>query len=136
MLDIPIESPNLSIVGQLKYEHEIRFGPRYYTLHIQNLGFLKSRIFGHSFLWSSNSRYLAIQEWMTTKESEGPWTRLLLIDFQTGKGKWLSGAKDGFIRPIKFEDEKIVYEKESKHTTTEYEIDTTSLSDWEILEWL
>jgi hypothetical protein len=136
MFDVTLESPNLSIVGRLKYEHEIRFGPRYYSLHIKNLGLLKNRLFGSPFLWSSDSRYLVLQEWMTTNESDGPWTRLLLIDFQTKLGKWLSGARGGFIRPIKFEDGKLVYVKDFQNSSTEYEIDIKSLMDWENLEWI
>ena len=139
MCDLILKSPDSSIGGCLKYEYEIRFGPSYYSLHIQNLGHLKSRIFGKTFLWSPNSRYLVVQEWMTTSESDYPWTRLLLIDFQTGLGKWLAGVKGGWIRPVKFEDGKIIYEKDlstTMSTITEYELEIKSLDHWENLEWV
>ena len=136
MLDIPLESPNRPIVGRLKYESEIRFGPRYYSLHIQNLGSLKRKLFGHSYLWSDDSRYIALQEWMTIKEADGPWTRLLLIDFQTNRGSYVASAKGGFIKPTKFENDKIVYSKEFQTTSNEFEVAITSIGNWEHLDWI
>jgi hypothetical protein len=136
MFDIPFESPNRLIAGRLKYENEIRFGPRYYSLYIQNHGLLRNRIFGGILLWSDDSKYLALQEWMTTNESDGPWTRLLLFDFQTKLGSHVTGAKGGFVKPIKFEGEKIVYVKELQNVRSEFDVKITSITNWEHLDWV
>ena len=102
MFDIPFESPDRLITGRLISENEIRFGPRYYSLYIQNHGVLKNGIIRGILLWSDHSEYLALQEWMTTNESDSPWTRLLLIDFQENLYCFVAGVKGGFIKPIKY----------------------------------
>jgi hypothetical protein len=135
LTDILLQSPNKTIAGWLRYESEIRFGPSYYSLHVRNLGALRNRLFGIPFLWSEDSRYLALQEWISTKESEGPWTRLLLIDFETQLGSQVSGAKSGFIVPARFESQKIVYVKTIDETSTEYEVEIPSVHNWGKLSW-
>jgi len=136
MFDIPFESPNRLIAGRLRYENEIRFGPRYYSLYIQNHGVLRNKIFGGILLWSDHSKYLALQEWLTTNESDGPWTRLLLIDFQENLSCFVAGVKGGFIKPIKYENKKIVYIKEFQNTNSEFEVEISSINNWEQLEWI
>ena len=132
---ISLKSPNTLIIGQLIYQNEIRFGPPYYSLFIQDLGWLSGRFFGNLYLWSDDSNYLALQEWVTINEAEGPWTRLLLINFQTGLGSHVAGAKGGFIKPIMFEHEKIVYLKELQNTQNEFEVNIKSIDNWEQLDW-
>nr|WP_240349019.1 hypothetical protein [Pectobacterium versatile] len=52
---------------------EIRFGPPYFSLSIDGKE-LEGRVFGKDMLWSPDSRYLAVQEWLSTAERDGPQT--------------------------------------------------------------
>lgn len=128
-------SPNGSHKANLLYRGEIRFGPAYYSLIIDELSF-GNRIFGHSCLWSPDSRFSAVQEWETTSEGKGPQTRLLLIDIEQRRECILSRAEQGFIIPKKFEDNKLIYTKEypGKGVVNEFEIEFLTLNKWEDLK--
>ncbi|WP_240355714.1 hypothetical protein [Pectobacterium polaris] len=65
--------------AMLIYAGEIRFGPPYFSLSIDGKA-LDDRVFGKDMLWSPDSRYLAVQEWLSTAERDGPQTALLCID--------------------------------------------------------
>ena len=136
MDEVLFKSPNTLIVGHLKKEGEIRFGPSFYSLFIQDLGSLKGRYFGQPYLWSEDSRYLALQEWITIREADGPWTRLLLVDFQTKLSSQAAGAKGGFIKPMNFEGTKIVYSRKIVKTEGEFEVDISAIRNWERLDWV
>lgn len=132
MEDIIVPSPDLSHKAVMKYTGEIRFGPAYYSLMLDQRSF-GGRVFGQSCLWSPDSRYFAVQEWESTRESDGPRTRLLLIDLPAEKQCLLSRAEQGFIVPKKFEAEKLIYTKEYRGQSTirEFEIEFLSLDRWE-----
>jgi hypothetical protein len=119
----------------LEYLNEIRFGPPYYSLRIDEI-FLGKRIFGDSYLWSPDSRFFAIQEWETISEGCGPKTHLLLIDVEAERECVISRAEKGFIVPRKFEYDKLIYIKEyfAPRTTAEFEIGFLSLARWENLK--
>ena len=110
---------------------EIRFGPAYFHLHIPTYDFT-DRIFGRQHLWSSDSRYLAIQEWLTTDYASGPFTELLLIDFVSEHQCPLSKARQGFITPVRFEPFLLIYRKDfqGRGESREYEIAYESLDRW------
>ena len=135
MEDIPVQSPNKLYKVILKYLGEIRFGPPYYSLTIDELSF-KNRVFGRSCLWSPDSRFFAVQEWESTNEGQGPKTRLLLIDVEQKRECVLSRAEQGFIIPKKFEGDKLVYTKEypGKGIVNEFEIEFLNLNRWEDLK--
>lgn len=86
---------------------EIPFGPEYYSLAVDGISF-GERIFGYSCLWSPDSRFFAIQEWMTNDPKRGPQTRLLLIDVREKAEAAVCSAETGFVEPRTFSGEKIV----------------------------
>lgn len=116
---------------ELSYESEIRFGPAYYCAAIDGKTIPK-RIFGNAALWSPDSRFLALQEWLTTDYQDGPQTALLVFDFQDSREVKASSAHKGFISPIRFSDDTLIYKKEYFGTGKigEYEIDLISLNRW------
>ena len=135
MQPIVSTSPDNKHQAVLGYLSEIRFGPAYYSLAMDEIRF-GERVFGNSFLWSSDSRYFAIQEWGTVREGEGPQTHLLLIDLDRRRECVLSRAEKGFIAPKKFENDKLIYVKNyfAPSITREFEIEFLELSRWENLQ--
>jgi hypothetical protein len=128
---IVINSPNNKYQAALNYVFEIRFGPPFYSLELLNFDF-HDRIFGDDHLWSSDSRFFAVQEWLTTDELEGPETQLLLIDVENERECVLSSTHQGFIKPIQFDGEKLIYTKKyiARGITSEFEIEFLSLNRW------
>ena len=114
------------------FEGEIRFGPTYYKVKL-NGQLLENRIFGFEFKWHPNSTFLAAQEWLTIDYQKGPLTALTLIDLQKGKFAKISTAEKGFIKPIKFEDDLIIFEKEylANGKIVEYAIKLDEIKIWE-----
>lgn len=90
---------------------EIRFGPLYFSLSIDDYSF-GPRIFGDAHLWSPTSQLLAVQEWLTIDYSVGPITTLLLIDLERRREATLVRVTKGFVVPESFEGSRIVYRKE------------------------
>ncbi|WP_225084728.1 hypothetical protein U1R68_10210 [Pectobacterium colocasium] len=80
---------------------EIRFGPPYFSLSIDGKA-LEDRVFGKDMLWSPDSRYLAVQEWLSTAERDGPQTALLCIDVLEERQCQVSQAAGGFKIPLVF----------------------------------
>ena len=135
MRTIVSPSPDSKHNAVLEYRSEIRFGPAYYSLLVDQIHF-GERVFGKSHLWSPDSRFFAIQEWETVAEGQGPRTYLLLIDLNTERECVLSSAEKGFISPKKFESDKLIYVKEyfAPRVTREFEIEFLSLSRWKNLK--
>nr|WP_240472584.1 hypothetical protein [Pectobacterium brasiliense] len=122
--------------AMLIYAGEIRFGPPYFSLSIDGKA-LDDRVFGKDMLWSPDSRYLAVQEWLSTAERDGPQTALLCVDVLEERQCQVSQAAGGFIVPMRFEDDKLIYEKQyfgaEINGATEYEIPFTALPRWSTL---
>jgi hypothetical protein len=114
------------------FEGEIRFGPTYSKLQLDGK-LISNRIFGFEFKWHPDSKYLALQEWLTTDYQKGPITTLTIIDLENGKFARVSKADKGFIKPLKFEDNSIIFEKEYIGTGKkgEYEISLLEIKNWE-----
>lgn len=114
------------------FEGEIRFGPTYYKIKLDEQ-LIENRIFGFEFKWHPNSTFLALQEWLTTDFQKGPITTLTLIDLQKGKFARISTAEKGFIKPIEFTNNIIIFEKEylANGKTEEYEIELDEIKNWE-----
>jgi len=114
------------------FEGEIRFGPTYYKLELDGQ-LVKKRIFGYQFKWHPDSKYLALQEWLTTSYQKGPITSLTIVDLNNRRFAKISKADKGFIRPLRFEGELIIYEKEFLETgkKAEYEINLSDIKNWE-----
>jgi len=132
MQSIVSMSPENEHRAILEYAGEVRFGPVYYLLTVDEISF-RERIFGGSYLWSPDSRFFAIQEWETTNEAGGPQTKLLLIDLQKKRECVLSRAERGFIIPRKFEGKRLLYSKEypGRGVVKEFDIEFLSLERWE-----
>lgn len=97
----PLLSPDGNHLARLEYESEIRFGPEYYRLSVDDRS-LGSRLFGQPALWSEDSRLVALQEWLTVDYASGPRTRLLVLDVD----RWLQATfptiERGFVEAIAF----------------------------------
>ena len=129
-------SPDGKSIASLQYEGEIRFGPAYYSLSLNGVKLL-GRSFGLCALWSDDSKYIALQEWLSTAESQGPQTVLLCLEPHVWRQCRVSTAKDGFIEPLRFEGQKLIYVKEHNdmhgQRRNEFEIEFPSLPRWEAL---
>jgi hypothetical protein len=82
--NIASPSPNTQHIAHFVFSGEIRFGPPYYSLSIDDYYF-DQRVFGAAHLWSPSSDLLAVQEWLTIDYSEGPITALVLVDIHLGR---------------------------------------------------
>ncbi|MDO8965296.1 hypothetical protein [Algoriphagus sp.] len=111
-------------------EGDIRFGPSYYILELNGKP-IKNRIFGFVNLWHPESKYLALQEWLTTDYQEGPITSLTIVDLKEMRISKISTIRKGFISPINFEEDVIIYEKAySFGQKGEFEMDLRTVMNW------
>jgi hypothetical protein len=91
-----IDSPDGGHTAVLCDLGEIRFGPPYFALEIDNWS-IAGRIFGGSARWSEDSTMFAIQEWLTTDYAEGPVTQLTVFDAARKRQCALARADKGYI---------------------------------------
>jgi len=126
------KSPDKTHGFNFVWAGEIRFGPSYYIITLDG-EIVPGKLFGFEFKWHPESTFLALQEWLTTEYRKGPVTALTLVDLQHRKFARISTAEKGFIKPIKFENDLIIFEKEylSSGKTTEYEININEIKNWE-----
>jgi len=126
-------SPNGQYEATLEWVGEIRFGPAYYRLYIRGR-VLSDRVFGSEFIWSPDSRFLLVQEWLTTSEAEGPNTMLVAFDVQHGRECALAKASHGFVDAIGVLDNVVRYRKSyySEGKTIDYEQDFPPSELWVI----
>ena len=100
---------------------DIRFGPEFYKIELDGEK-INNRVFSASPIWSDDDRYLAIQEWETRMESNGPNMKLCIIDFEL-KRQFMGMPIHGYTAPKHFEDHLLIYEK--RDWSKGYEIITT-----------
>jgi hypothetical protein len=126
------KSPDGRYKTVLEIAGQVECGPPYFNLKIDDLNF-GERVFGDAYLWSSDSVYFIIQEWLTTCYCMGPRTALTLFDLPNRKECLISWADKGFIIPMSFDGNTLVYKKEylDKGIVREFEIDFRYLSKWE-----
>jgi hypothetical protein len=136
MISFDRKSPDKPRQVRFCFEGEIKFGPAYYRVQITER-VPDDRIYGDAFQWSPNSRFLALQEWLTTDYQKGPKTALRVFDFLAHREAQVSWADGGFITPLRFEDATLVYEKRylAAGKIAEYEIDLDGLDRWESVQW-
>jgi hypothetical protein len=127
-----VPSPDEMHVAELQIAGEVRFGPHYYSLRIDG-DELGERVFGEACLWSPDSRFLAVHEWLTTSEAEGPKTALVLFDLAEDREVQISWANKGFIAATSFEGDKILYSKwyKGRGVIREFEMEFLTLDRWE-----
>ena len=85
--------------------------------------------------FNNMDKIIANQEWLNTDEAKGPETQLLLVDVEGERECVLSSVHQGFIRPIQFDGEKLIYTKNylGRGITSEFEIEFLSLDRWKSL---
>jgi hypothetical protein len=132
--NITSPSPDARHTARLFMAGEIRFGPLYYALSVDDYSF-GERIFGDVHLWSRSSAFLAVQEWLTIDYSAGPITALVLIDVRLRRTATVARATKRFLVPASFEDSILVYRKENAgHGVVEhFNVDVTEITEWEAL---
>lgn len=110
---IVFPSPNKKHTATLSLTGEIQPGLGYYTLSIDKYPHsFANRVFGKVCLWSPESRFLSVQEWKETSETDPPKSYLLLIIDVLARRECLiagvEGAK-GNILPERFIGESLMY---------------------------
>ncbi|MBL7997083.1 MAG: hypothetical protein JNL32_00455 [Candidatus Kapabacteria bacterium] len=116
---------------------EIPFGPQYFKIKIDNQ-LVANRNFGISLVWHPDSTTVALQEWLTTDKILGPNTALTIVHLENKQCAKISVADRGFIRPILFENGKIIFHKDYsvfKARIIEYEILLDSIKNWEDINY-
>jgi hypothetical protein len=133
-MDFTKSSPDGQQHAQYRFAGEIRFGPAYYTLEIGDLAFAR-RLFGERGLWSPDSRYFAAEEWLSTDESKGPHTRLLVVDISARREFHGGQAISGFVQPQRFEDTTLLYDKlYYPHQTVEHFSVDLAAANWKAID--
>ena len=135
--DIRTLSPDGTQEAVLEIAGEIRFGPMYFRLRVQNRQF-STRIFGETVVWSPDSRFLLVQEWHTTSERAEPQTTLLVaFDFVEGRECVLAKAAQGFVYPVGFLGGVLRYRKTYYGgMTIDYEQDWPRSEGWTVMSGL
>src|SRR4029450_1152494 len=124
-------SPDSQHTAHFVYSGEIRFGPPYFSLAVDDHIFLE-RIFSDAHLWSPSSTLLAVQEWLTLDYSEGPITALMLIDLSRGRGASVARVTKAFVVPVVFEGARIAYRVDygGQEGAERFKVDTTKIMEW------
>lgn len=135
LFDITSPSPDGQHTAHFAFSGEIRFGPAYYALSVDDYVF-EQRIFGSAHLWSPSSSLFAVQEWLTLDYSEGPITALVLIDVHLRREITVARATKRFIVPDAFDGSIIVYREEhaGRVVVKQLNLDTTKLEAWQKLD--
>ncbi|GMM68206.1 hypothetical protein MTsDn1_15010 [Alteromonas sp. MTD1] len=129
------QSPNAEHSAKLIYEGEIRFGPTYFKLELDG-HILAGHLFGRVLTWSPCSKYLALEEWLTIDYSQGPRTRLFLINLEEHTYSEFKTIENGFVRNVHINSGTVQYVKEFPATGygLEAEIKISKISNWRKLD--
>ena len=132
--NITSPSPDALHIAHFVLAGEIRFGPFYYALSVDDYSF-GQRIFGTAHLWSHSSAFLAVQEWLTIDYSEGPITALVIIDLQLGREASVARATKGFIVPETFHGALITYREKyaAREVVQQFDLDALASNQWHAL---
>lgn len=127
-------SPNGEHTFTFINEGEIRFGPSYNAIVLNGIR-IANRLFGSAHEWSANSRYLALQEWLTTNYQRGLCTALSIVNTERKQIARVSQTNDGFITPLYFENNRIIFQKGciTKGLLSEFEITLSDITQWQDL---
>lgn len=129
--DISAPSPDAQHMAYLAFSGEIRFGPAYYALSVDDYTF-GPRIFGSPYQWSSSSDLLAVQEWLTLDYSAGPITALLVIHVQLRQEITVAQATKRFLVPTAFTGTTILYREEhaGQEVFKHFDLETATRQAW------
>ena len=83
------------------------------SLALRDLSF-EARIFGWNGVWSSCSRYFAINEWLRIDTAHCPDMQLVIIDVQDGRECVVEHVSCGFVEAMSFHDDAVKYNKIAK----------------------
>lgn len=124
-------SPDGAHIARFLFSGEIRFGPPYYALALDDASF-GQRIFGAEHRWSASSRFLAVQEWLTLDESAGPITALVLIDVALRRETTIARATKAFLIPDAIDEPTLAYHAHhaGRGTRRRFERDVTAITRW------
>lgn len=128
-LNITAPSPDMQHGAYFAVSGEVRFGPLYYVLAVDDYTF-GQRIFGDAHLWSPASDLLAVQEWLTLDYSAGPITALLLIDVVHRRETTLAQATKRFLVPERFDGSEIVYREDHAGQAIMKRFDLADVHEW------
>jgi hypothetical protein len=138
---ILIPSPDKKHKAVLNYLGKIRSGREYYSLVIDGILLsLKNRVFGHTCLWSHDSRFLAVQEWKDNDPVMEPKSYLLLIFDLITRRECIVAEVDGAkceINPQEFIGDSLMYTvfyEGQFGTTKNFESNFQYLTAWEALK--
>ena len=115
----------------LKFEGEIRFGPPYFRLTIDDKD-IPNSLFGEKRAELQGGRYLATEEWLTTDYNKGPVTRVAIFDLERGLVAKLKSVDQGFVHSFQLKDAVFTYIKEfqAKGTAIQSEVEWSEINNW------
>ncbi len=126
------KSSNKKHLAKLLNVGEIRFGPAYFELELDGVK-IKDRLFSSNPIWSKNEQYIALQEWVSIKESEGPKMQLCLFDLNNNLN-YTSKPIKGYAVPKLFEGNILLYNKadwsSGSEIITELELHINEITTW------
>ena len=110
---IVIPSPNKKYKAVLTYIGEIQADQACYSMSIDGFPYsFAERVFGKECLWSPESRFLAVQQWIETDEDSARKACLLLIIDVLARRECIIAnveGKKGNILPESFIGESLMY---------------------------
>lgn len=104
-------SPDGNYILSFKYIGDIRFGPSFFRMKINN-NIVKDMYFARNFLWSTDSRYLAVQKWIELDPHNGPHTSIFLMDMKRDVWVEIAPTYKGLVSPVRLSKDHLVYSKE------------------------
>ncbi len=130
-------SPDGQHVAELLHEGEVRFGPSYYSLRIDDYVFTE-RTFGRAGEWSSDSRFFAAEEWESAEHpaiTGADTTFLFLVDLRQRLASRAAAVRSGSIAPVVFDEDSVryvetVYGKHGSQSVTWREVFIPDVEKW------
>lgn len=116
-----------------EYAGEFHWGPAYFRLKLNGKAFA-DRLFDFGMGWSDDSRFFAVQEWLSTDYRRGPVCRVLIFDTHREKYCLLKTVGNGSVTDFRFMGHVFHYTiKRSaggRQETSEEKEDLSGRVDW------
>jgi hypothetical protein len=106
---------------------EIRFGPPYFDLLIDNAKLI-NKTFGMN-IWMLDDYLFGAEEWLTTSEQNGPLTRLVLFNLKQMKCSTMKQIH-GFPELVRIESSYLIYSRREKNLSKEVEVAFEEITNW------
>ncbi|MFM2388042.1 MAG: hypothetical protein RL660_2799 [Bacteroidota bacterium] len=130
-------SPDNKHIVEFVTAGEIPFGPEYFNIKVNNQ-LVADRIFGIGLIWHPDSIIVALEEWLTTDRKLGPKTALTLLHLENRQTAQISIADKAFIKPLLFENGKIIFQKDyslRQAKIIEFEILLDNIKNWQDIKY-